>query len=501
MTRAVSFALHRLHLAMLAGAALLVPRQQRQEWLREWTCELWHVRQSCLAPGAFSFATEWELTAFCLGSFQDAACLRRQQMDIAPHLPSAHGSAAQCILVLATVLALSAAIAKFLPGVQSEKEASRILVQPGTVLLQQGTDSGPSHGSVPFAVYRDWDSRPQRFFTALAFYRTDWENAHADGAEDAPWLVADASQNLFALLGLRAADFASGPDPALPQAFLSPSLFRRGFGSSRDVIGRVVELAGRRVRIAGIAPGATGLLPERPDVWVLESAPALARSSRAGYVLGLLSPQGQAEAVYSGFSVITYNAEGDEITLYGSRFEPRASGLSSIYFFALFLAVLALPAIVSVFRSETEVESHQPAFATRVRRSIFLAAKLALVAALACFGSLDIAYWNFPDYTPTAEFLQFVAAFLIALFGLRWALMDQSRRCPVCLRCVTHPAQVGIASCSFLGWNGTEMICTGGHALLHVPSLPTSWFAHQRWLYLDASWDFLFANAAVHPPD
>jgi hypothetical protein len=88
--------------------------------------------------------------------------------------------------------------------------------------------------------------------------------------------------------------------------------------------------------------------------------------------------------------------------------------------------------------------------------------------------------------------------FLICLFGLRWAIMDQSRRCPVCLRRVTHPARVGIASWNFLGWNGTEMICTGGHALLHVPSLPTSWFSRQRWMYLDTSWDFLFADPAGH---
>jgi hypothetical protein len=34
----------------------------------------------------------------------------------------------------------------------------------------------------------------------------------------------------------------------------------------------------------------------------------------------------------------------------------------------------------------------------------------------------------------------------------------------------------------------------GGHALLHVPGLPTSWFSTQRWLYLDTSWGFLFAG-------
>ena len=36
--------------------------------------------------------------------------------------------------------------------------------------------------------------------------------------------------------------------------------------------------------------------------------------------------------------------------------------------------------------------------------------------------------------------------------------------------------------------NGIELICTGGHGLLHVPEMLTSWFATQRWLCLDSSW-------------
>jgi hypothetical protein len=35
----------------------------------------------------------------------------------------------------------------------------------------------------------------------------------------------------------------------------------------------------------------------------------------------------------------------------------------------------------------------------------------------------------------------------------------------------------------------------GGHSLLHVPSLPTSWFSNQRWLLLDPSGEFLFAGS------
>jgi hypothetical protein len=211
-------------------------------------------------------------------------------------------------------------------------------------------------------------------------------------------------------------------------------------------------------------------------------------------VIAQLSPLGQATGG-SDLAITAYGPDGEPLAYHGIRLGPQTDGPLAIYLFALLLAVLALPAITSVFKSESSFDSHRPSMRARLKRCAFLITKMAFLASIGYFASLDIAYCNFPDYGQAAELLQFASGFCICLFGLRWALMDQSRRCPVCLRRVTHPAQVGIASCTFLGWNGTEMICTGGHVLLHVPSLPTSWFSRQRWMYLDTSWDFLFADS------
>ena len=65
---------------------------------------------------------------------------------------------------------------------------------------------------------------------------------------------------------------------------------------------------------------------------------------------------------------------------------------------------------------------------------------------------------------------------------------------PVCLRLLTNPARVGQPSRNFLAWNGTELMCSRGHGLLHVPEIATSWFSTQRWLYLDPSWNGLFCE-------
>jgi hypothetical protein len=183
--------------------------------------------------------------------------------------------------------------------------------------------------------------------------------------------------------------------------------------------------------------------------------------------------------------------------LWGVSFDERTRGPWTIFRFAVFLAFLALPAITSVSLGESSFSSHRPSWTKNLNRWMFMIAKIALLLSIAYFASLDLSYWNASAYSALSEYAQLASSFFICLFGMRWVLLDQRERCPVCLRRVTHPAQVGQASRTFLAWNGTELICTSGHTLLHVPGLPTSWFGTQRWLYLDTSWRFLFAGPGV----
>jgi len=85
-----------------------------------------------------------------------------------------------------------------------------------------------------------------------------------------------------------------------------------------------------------------------------------------------------------------------------------------------------------------------------------------------------------------------VGASWILLF--RWILLDQRRRCPVCLRPLTHPVRIGTPSETFLEWYGAESMCERGHGLMHVPEAETS-FGKREWLKLDSSWSGLFAGA------
>ena len=121
---------------------------------------------------------------------------------------------------------------------------------------------------------------------------------------------------------------------------------------------------------------------------------------------------------------------------------------------------------------------------------------LGLVLLVVYCTSMDLAFADPRLTVHGAQYVQLLSTFALCLWGMRWALRDQRQRCPVCLSKLSHPARVGQPSWSFLAWNGTELICAGGHGLMHVPELETSWFRTQRWLALDGSWQVLFRALA-----
>jgi hypothetical protein len=159
--------------------------------------------------------------------------------------------------------------------------------------------------------------------------------------------------------------------------------------------------------------------------------------------------------------------------------------------------LITLPATTALPLGEYPRHSRRLPWAGKARRWIFLSSKFLLVVPLVFLTSVDVAY-GVPSLGSTAaQYTQLAISFFGLLFAFRWILQDQRKRCPLCLRVLSNPARVGQASRNFLAWNGTELICAGGHGLLHIPELPTSWFGTQRWLYLDPSWGSLFSDACV----
>jgi len=150
------------------------------------------------------------------------------------------------------------------------------------------------------------------------------------------------------------------------------------------------------------------------------------------------------------------------------------------------IALLVLPATTPLSLGEYPATPRSPARARRLRRWIFLGAKIVLILPIVSCGSFDLAP------LVSADGIQAHAVLIGYVAALRWALIDQRRRCPVCLRLLTHPTSIGQPAHTFLELYGTELVCAKGHGLLHVPEIPTT-YDTQRWLDLDPSWSSLFS--------
>ena len=454
------------------------------------------------------------MTAFCLGAFQDALCIRRtgrQERRQEKHpFAAMDGTVRQCTLAFVALLAASYAISMLLPGVRAERSLWSRKVSPDLVLIQQ-FDGDRSQATVSPQQLESWEGRKQRYFDGFAFYRVTQEDVVSGSASrgaqtgsvsksrsKAQWGVARASANLFALLGMPVQFGEAGgmPDSGLPAVILSERVWKSEFDADPRVAGAVVRFGLHTARVAGVAPDGSLGLPGHPDVWLLDPN-AESGPGGSGYVIAHLTPAGSAEMWASCVHITARGPDQSEYDLMGVSVDDWRPAPQDLYLFGIFLALLSLPAITSVSLGESSPCLQQTSWLGRLRRWSFLTFKIALTLPIVYFLSLDLAYGCTALGREQAGLVQLFSAFSMCLFGMRWVLKDQRQRCPVCLRRVTHPAQVGQASRTFLAWNGTEMMCMGGHALLHVPSLPTSWFGAQRWLYLDPSWAFLFAGKSA----
>jgi hypothetical protein len=476
-------------LFILRCASWLVPGRERTEWLAEWQAELWHVWHSSHRDAA----------CFCLGAFPDAFWLRWSDPRSLPRRFLRVGSATRCSLSLAMWTAISLLLCLGLPGARKAIQPSPYRDGDGLVTISSGGYSGAQFPTIRFRDYQTWRTSSQRLFTDLAFYQPIVKRVHIAKHQGAELSIGRASDNLFQVLNLR-----SGPDavdrsgePHVARLFLSQESWRGLFGADPGMIGSVTEIAGQPVLIAGVVSQDPGQLPGRVDAWLLEDARHLARvpANSTGFVLAHLRSSRSLPQL-DGWQYMNVRREDGS----AARFDcislaQRARLPFSIFLFTLIVALITLPATTALPLGEYPRHRGRLPWADRARQWIFLAGKFLLVVPLVSLASVDLAY-GVPTLSATAaQYVQLATSFFGFLFALRWILQDQRKRCPTCLRVLCNPARVGQASRNFLAWNGTELICAGGHGLLHIPELPTSWFDTQRWLYLDASWGSLFPEA------
>jgi hypothetical protein len=334
--------------------------------------------------------------------------------------------------------------------------------------------------TVPVEQYQLLAARRPHQFTEFAFYRPVQTLVRTAPRQSAQMSIAVASANLFQLLQIRIP--AAAPDSLI----LSDRAWRKYFDADPHIVGRVLELAGQPAVVAAVIPASSWQLPGRMDAWLLQDPSHLAGlpSQTKGFVLGHLRASASKPQSDPRWRLSVPNDRGG-CDLFECWSLARGYFLFSSLW-TLLMALLILSATTPMTLGEYPVNHRSPAGAGNLRRWTFLATKIALLLVMVCCGSLDLASILSVGFYPTAWLLGLI-------LGLRWALIDQRQRCPVCLRLLSHPTRIGGASQTFLEWYGTELMCTHGHGLLYVPEIPTSCYSTQRWQYLDPSWSSLFS--------
>ncbi len=482
---------------IVRSASLLVPRRDRSAWTAEWTAELWHLcHPHCCQPDA-------DPLQFSFGAFHDALWIRcdRLRSDALPVVRS--GSAARCTLVLCTATLAALLICLCLPGARSALLPIPYRSAGDLVIISSSGYAGAQSPSIRLDDYEEWTTDTATLFRQIAFYRPTDKAVYLAHHPAVRLSLAQASDNLLALLGLppNTAD-PSAPHPAQPRLILTRTAWRKTFHSDPHLVGRTADIDGQPVLIAGILPDGDWRFAGHVDALLLEDQHTLATLPAAtkGFVIARIrdsafpAPRdGWRKMVETHFGV---TRSFDCISVTRLLGQP-----SSVFLFALLLACLALPATTALPLGDYPSRRNRLPGTVNARRWVFLAAKFALVLAIVDLGSTGLAYGLSASGPITAIYIQIATAFPALLFGFRWILQDQRRRCPECLRLLSNPARVGQASCNFLSWNGTELFCARGHGLLHIPELPTSWFSTQRWLCLDSSWLCLFPETIAPSPE
>jgi hypothetical protein len=308
-------------------------------------------------------------------------------------------------------------------------------------------------------------------------------------------LVVAASPSLFKVLGAKS---EQGQFPAEGGVVLDHRAWVALTNKHSGVVGSDVKIGRHAYRVAAILPASFEFLSRQPTVYVMEHL----TYERKAFVVSRVKPGVSDQALRKDLSLIA-----SQVTAYFNlqnqmRFSTwREALLSPLMSFgpatllAGLFAWLTFRTSLKHVKRAFEPENRRPA----AKRMLFFMTKTGLALACVFVGCLE---WTRSESSVllasrdpgSGPFLLWL--YVLGTMGVAfWSVADQRARCRVCLRLMAFPVRIGCPGCLLLDWSGTELFCSEGHGLLHVPLMAPSWDEDSdRWVSLDDSWKSLFAH-------
>ena len=489
-------------LGLLRGASLLVPGEQRAEWWREWHAELWQVRRDCACGDEFSWAAEREIAGFCLGAFQDAFYLRRMDRQPQKRTPLAVEVRRGLAMPSASWLHCWARVLRWRGCCRAcapSAACCAVRVRPGLVLIED-VNNEDSPRTISSGQYRAWKDRKQEFFDGFAFYRvTQGERELAAGGGSFAWkrgLGSGAGQLEFLCAAGPAGavqETDASVDADLPSVILSESLWKREFGADPHVAGSVVRVGSRRATIAGVAP--RGSLGAAGQGGCVAAGAGLADGSGRRRICGG-APVGFGE-VEDGS-----RADSDHIVCAASL-AGRSAGDRAGQGNAGPVGCVSVRGVAGVsgaagdyigFARRPERERAQDLVAEEIV-PLGISWRQDRAAAADClFCVARSGLWLHGFNANQALYLQLVSTFFICLFGMQLGAERSAAALP---GLPAARGASGAGGATFQNVSGMERDGADVHGRAHAAACSVAadeLVQLQRWMFLDPSWEFLFAG-------
>jgi hypothetical protein len=469
---------------LIGAAAWLVPREMRAEWQRKWRDGAGHwwaflnEREEFLVRDGYR-----QLVRHCATAFADAAWLRFRRERIRDLV---RGPA----FVLLAALAVLAATAIGSGGFRMLRSIWAPLPYPNPTRLVTVTAPGVIGPFGVPAVHVGWWGERARTLTGIAGYR------------ELRFRRGIATANLFTLVGVR---------PALGRVFspgdragvlLSYEHWCDAYRRDPSAVGSTVMLDGEPQQVIGVLPP-SAQMPGLPDLplWTLADVYDL-QSSRLFGAIARLAPGVSTEQ--AARELIRLAGKVKPRMIYDVRVWPLRAPIQgrTLVWIAFPGFGLVVGVVLVAVGKQSPVAGHV-AWRRRLRCWAFLILKTALVlAALTLFWieAVTARTIRAPE-SDLREFVNLMAA-LVPTFGFLavcalatlWCVVDQRKRCPVCLARLAMPVTLGSWSSSLLDPVTTEFVCERGHGSLAMHETDASSTEPDRWTAMDDSWRDLFTR-------
>lgn len=453
-------------------AGTLVPRAQRGDWKREWLAEIWHRWQFLRHTGAWDRREKLCLLRGTLGAFQDAACLLAAHETLWQRVRERMRSPFVCLGAVAALLLLTAIVSGGLPATRELLSGRSDLM-----FIWRHPDSGGRDQPLPADTVAAWATH-SRSLQGIAAFQV------GRPTRDQPLLMT-VQPRFFEVAGVKPELGSFTRDQAI---VLDHRTWRSLAHGNPSVVGSHLKVGAISYPVAAVLPRNFWILSRQPTIYLIERNLTGMVFAAAHVKPGVTQKQLDRELTKIAQDVCYYFF--DSQLRYSSWNEALLTPLR------LFGVALLLAGLMAMLVFRFRFRGFRMAAA---RRSLFFITKAAL--ALACVFAACLELSRSESAILLASRDPGDGPFLVWLYVLGtmgvlfWAIADQRARCRVCLRLLAFPVRVGCPGCLLLDWSGTELFCSEGHGVLHVPHMAPSWDEEsERWISLDESWQGLFAH-------